>query len=209
MKQAGIRVNPILIGALALAVSGRAATIDTYDFSQSGYQANGAVFNPLVGSFSGQVEANGLIEISDLTSFVGISIDNQRIACWTTYARHRCAGILFLQYPGRRQRSGPGGPAADGEIKVCVGAAAAFGGTIAGVNCGPGGSTGYIFFAGGSFAETNELQQIRLVDSVTTPAPAAAAEPGTLPLFASALILLGAAQCGPTMLRDDGRDQRR
>ncbi len=184
-----------LFGALALATSSRAATIDTYDFSQSGYTAGGAVFNPLVGSFSGQVEPTGLIELSDLTSFLVRSPTITNIPPGGPPMTEIVVPAFFsFNTTGGNSTLDVAASTADGEIKVCAGAAAAFGGTIAGVNCGAGGgSTGYIYFAGGAFA-TNQFAQVTLVSSVT--APAAAPEPGTLPLFtlASALILIGAAR---------------
>jgi hypothetical protein len=46
----------------------RAATIDTYDFTQGGYTFNGSPFltGVLTGSFTGNVESSGFIEIADL-----------------------------------------------------------------------------------------------------------------------------------------------
>ena len=75
----------------------------------------------------------------------------------------------------------------------CVGAPAAFGGTIAGVNCGPGGSNGFqgVAFDGQTFTlgtfTTQELPVITLLSIV--PIPAAVPEPGTAGLLAIGFLL--------------------
>ena len=60
-----------LFGAFFFATFSQATTIDTYNFTQGGY-ANSQLqlaHGPFTGSFSGTVEPNGLIELSDLISF--------------------------------------------------------------------------------------------------------------------------------------------
>ncbi|HEY3936617.1 MAG TPA: hypothetical protein VGL97_04275 [Bryobacteraceae bacterium] len=71
---------------------------------------------------------------------------------------------------------------------ICIGAAAAFGANLTGVNCGPGGNNGYLNGSGLIFT-TQQLPVVTLV-SVATTTP----EPGTLCLFGTAF-LLGATYC--------------
>ena len=167
-----------LFGAFFFAAFSQATTIDTYDFTQGGY-ANSQLqlsHGPFSGSFSGTVEANGLIELSDLISFSLFS--NSTAPSFFSFNTSGGASSLDVAVP----------PGALDET-VCIGATAAFGGTIDGTNCGAGGSIGYNAVDGVTFT-TNQLPQVTLISSVTTPTPAAAPEPGTLTLSALAALLI-------------------
>ncbi|HEY3939606.1 MAG TPA: hypothetical protein VGL97_19390 [Bryobacteraceae bacterium] len=165
-----------LFGAFFFAAFSRATTIDTYSFTQGGYGNSQSVEAPFAGSFSGAVEPNGLIELSDLISFSLFS--NSTTPSFFSFNTNGGASSLDTAVP-------PGSL----DETVCIGATAAFGGTIAGTNCGAGGSLGYNAVDGLTFT-TNQLPDVTLISSVTNPAPAP--EPGTLTLSALAsLIFLG------------------
>jgi hypothetical protein len=55
------------LAVAAIAPGTRAATIDTYDITQDGYTVDG-FSGVLTGSFTGAVEADGLIKLADLFS---------------------------------------------------------------------------------------------------------------------------------------------
>jgi hypothetical protein len=55
------------LAVAAIAPGTRAATIDTYDITQDGYTVDG-FSGVLTGSFTGAVEADGLIKLADLSS---------------------------------------------------------------------------------------------------------------------------------------------
>jgi hypothetical protein len=178
-SRAGFQTPMIgLFGAFFFATFSQATTIVTYDFTQGGYADPQAELShgPFYGSFSGTVEPNGLIELSNLISFSLLS--NSTAPSFFSFNTSGGASSLDVALP----------PGALDET-ICVGATAAFGGTIAGTNCGGGGSIGYNEVDGMTFT-TNQLPQVTLISSVTTPTPAAAPEPGTLTLSAPAVLLI-------------------
>jgi hypothetical protein len=75
--------------------------------------------------------------------------------------------------------------------EVCIGAAAAFGGTINGLYCGPGDNAGYVILPSEHSAVTaytsQDAVQLELMSFVTTTPLPAAATPATWRMLASAL----------------------
>jgi hypothetical protein len=174
-----------ILAALALCSlvpAASATTIDTFSFTQGGYQDRGV----LSGSFSGAVEPDGFIELPDLKSInltftfdagsVTANLFGYGPATFFSYSTTGGAGSLDFV-----SSIGVGSDA-------CVGAVAAFGA----FGCGNG-----VANAAGSVADftTTQLAGVSLTSSVTTtPAPASPSpvpEPASLLLVSTAL--LGAA----------------
>jgi hypothetical protein len=140
----------------------RAATIDTYDFTQGGYTFNGSVFltGVLTGSFTGAVESSGFIEITDLSSI--------EVTFTTTIALEGVIQFFgfgpatFFSFDAAQ---GPGSLDFETGISntksvICVGAVAAFGFGA----CGSGGVNGFVT----PIWTTQALPVVSLVSSVTT-----------------------------------------
>ncbi|MGH9619296.1 MAG: PEP-CTERM sorting domain-containing protein [Bryobacteraceae bacterium] len=144
----------------------KATTIDTYDFIQQNYSP---VVTTIEGTFTGVPNAAGFITLSSLIStnftpaFFSFDING---------------GNSSLDLAANVPTTG------FNNSVYCIGAAAAFGGNINGVNCGPGGSNGYIIVAG--FTEVSKSQPVvTLVNSYTT-----VSEPSSLVLMSVALASL-------------------
>ena len=140
----------------------RAATIDTYDFAQGGYTFNGSPFltGVLTGSFTGNVESSGFIEIADLSSI--------NVTFTTTIALEGLIPFFgfgpatFFSFDAAQ---GPGSLDFETGISntksvICVGAVAAFGFGA----CGSGGVNGFVT----PIWTTQALPVVSLVSSVTT-----------------------------------------
>lgn len=65
-----------LLGGFFFTASSPAATSDSYDSMQGGYSSGQITQAPITGPFSGTLEPDSFIELSDLTSFdlVGVSV---------------------------------------------------------------------------------------------------------------------------------------
>jgi hypothetical protein len=160
----------------------RAATVDTFDFQQSLVASSAPIPATITGSFSGVPDASGYISLSSLDSFTMEGIDiTPRFFSFNVSGGNSSLDLAVL------------GPAENVAFS-CMGAAAAFGGGINGVDCGGGGynGTAQIYTALGppnDFAEldyvTQDLPQVTLVSSINTPNPSA------LPLMATGLAALG------------------
>jgi hypothetical protein len=62
------RLSVLAIFVACIPVRAYADTVDTFNFTQGGYQAGGT----LTGTFAGTVEPSGLIEAKDLTNFFAV-----------------------------------------------------------------------------------------------------------------------------------------
>jgi hypothetical protein len=168
-----------------LATAASAAVIDTFSFSNpSGW--NGPI-NGFSGSFTGSVEANGRIELSDLSAFqiIGVpsggnSLSNLAFFSYDTGGGASSLGFIdVLPLP----------PLADASFTVCSGAPSVL--TL--VPCNPGGlnpvSTSAVILIHGFFvySTTPDLTGVTLVSSVNTNVP----EPSTW-----AMMLVGFAGLG-------------
>jgi hypothetical protein len=175
LSKTGRYLTLAILGAITFAHSSWATTIDSFTFTQGDYSEGQIISASLFGTFAGVVEPDGFIERADLTSF-SVALDNVTPAFFSYDTNGGASSLNFAAV-------------VDG-ADVCVGATAAFGGNINGVNCGTGGSiTGYDSGFGFTFT-TNQFPQITLVSSVTT---SAAPEPATweICVLAALLMLVG------------------
>jgi PEP-CTERM motif len=159
----------------------RAATIDTYDFTQGGYTFNGSPFLTavLTGSFTGNVESSGFIEIADLSSInVTFTITTDLEPVFQVFGFGPATFFSFdtAQGPGSLDFETAIGDV--GGAVSCVGAVAAFGFGA----CGLGGVNGFV----SPIWATQALPVVSLVSSVTI-----VPEPSTW-----AMMLLGFAGLG-------------
>jgi hypothetical protein len=134
MKTQVASLAALLLAAAHIPTAAKAATLETFAFTQTGYPG----IDRLTGSFTGAVEANGSIQQADLTAFTASFVDDfGPLGIHTdTYSLSNLQ--LFSFIPGMDGPnssldifasviSGPPG-------SICVGAAAAFG------LCGQGGN---------------------------------------------------------------------
>jgi hypothetical protein len=151
---------------LAMAPAVSAATIDTYDFTQGGYSTPVAPpfdTGVLAGSFTGSVEADGFIELADVSSMtVKFAVSGTPI--WSIdslpvfFSFDTTGGSSSLDFITN---------VAGVIIPACVGAAAALG---AG-GCGSGGVNGIVgetTILGVVVWTTQDLPVVTLVSSVTS-----------------------------------------
>lgn len=161
-----------LAAACALSVPAAklsAATIDTYSFEQAGYMFSGDP-NPglLLGRFTGTVEPDGMIELSDLSSlhltfFAEFAASDNGTPSFFSFDTNGGASTLDFVL-GVLGGLGPGNSIASGS--VCVGAVAAFGFGP----CGPGGFNGTVgpVESPSGLYGTQDGAIVTLVSSVTT-----------------------------------------
>ncbi len=171
----------------------RAATIDTYDFTQGGYTFNGSPFltGVLTGSFTGNVKSSGFIEIADLSTInVTFTITTDLEPVFQVFGFGPATFFSF----DTAQRAGSldfeTGIGDVGGAVSCVGAVAAFGFGA----CGLGGVNGFV----SPIWATQALPVVSLVSSVTI-----VPEPSTW-----ALLLVGFAGLGYAGYRRAIRRQR-
>ncbi|MBV9908233.1 MAG: hypothetical protein JOY52_11795 [Hyphomicrobiales bacterium] len=154
----------LLLSALSLTAAplARAATIDTYDFTQGGYTFGGSpnLTAVLTGRFTGNVESSGFIEIADLSSinvtftttiaFDGVHpFPSSGPATFFSFDTAQVSGSLDFDI----------GLGNAGSV-ICVGGVAAFGFDA----CGSGGVNGFVTTAW----TTQSVPVVSLVSSVTT-----------------------------------------
>ena len=191
-----MKIKAILAAAViaqaVYASAAHAATIDTYTFSEVGWDYYNFVSDPvpgayLSGAFTGVVEPSGRIKLSDLTSFIAYYGDTALLpvaiplSTLVSFSFDTTGGPSSLNiFAGAGQN-----------INVlCVGADAS---TTTGcefrqVFLNPAGTNGAFFLddVNGPFYTTSGLPTLTLVSSIaTTPLPA------TLPLLATGLGSLG------------------
>ncbi len=170
--------------ALATGACAHASSIDTFDFVQSGYvdKNQDNIVAIISGSFTGIPDATGSISLASLSGF---TIEG---------ASFKPTFFSFNENGGNSSLDVAVAP--NGE-PVCIGAAAAFGGTLTAVNCGPGQFNGYGVFdiPNPTAFGTQSLAAVTLVSSVpiggsgTSGSGATVPEPGTFLLFGSGLLL--------------------
>ena len=177
--------------SLAAVRDTRAATIDTYDFTQGGYTSSiEPLFSGvLTGHFTGAVEASGFIELADLSSIALVFTITFELGDHQTTAFD--GPTTFFSFDVAGGSSSLGLATGDGSVATaCVGAAAAFGFP----GCGSGGVSGSIF--GGLIPfSTQAVPQVTLVSSATGGVP----EPSTW-----VMMLIGVAGLGFAGYRRSG-----
>ena len=169
--------------SLAAVRDTRAATIDTYDFTQGGYVGIMEPFfiGAMTGRFTGAVEANGFIELADLSSLTVSVAFTFELGMHSTVTFD--GPVTFFSFDTAGGSSSLALATADGVgATACVGAAASFGFP----GCGSGGVNGSIFGGAITFA-TQDIPVVTLVSSVTSDVP----EPSTW-----AMMLIGFAGLG-------------
>ncbi len=145
-----------------------ATTIDEFTFTQGGYTSPGLGGTAVLsGTFIGTVEPGGLIEKADLSSLqTGLSFGGLIDATLSLpgfFSFNTNGGSSSLDFAGHFTDF------PNQNTTICLGAAAAFGGSLTGVNCGPGGVNGYDGLAATAAAfSTQELPVVNLISSVTT-----------------------------------------
>ena len=128
--------------SLAAVRDTRAATIDTYDFTQGGYVGIMEPFfiGAMTGRFTGAVEANGFIELADLSSLTVSVAFTFELGMHSTVTFD--GPVTFFSFDTAGGSSSLALATADGVgATACVGAAASFGFP----GCGSGGVNGSIF----------------------------------------------------------------
>ena len=149
-----------------LATAASAAVIDTFSFSnQSGWEAP---INGFSGSFTGSVEASGLIELSDLSAFQIIGF----------FGGSSLSNLAFFEYDTGGGASSLGfintlpAPIGVFSVTVCSGAP-----SVLSLACSNGGSnpvsTRAAIVIGDSVVFTPDLTTVTLVSSVSTSVPEA------------------------------------
>ena len=213
-------VAVIGLGAGSLALSGaRAATVDTFNFSQAGWAYANLVDGTeylgiprptalLTGSFTGTVEPSGLIELGDLTAFSDLFTGGggdieaaQDLATTTLFSYNTEGGASSLDI------AGPSAPEA--ASATCVGAAAPFDGNCNysfQISFAPG-IDGAVFMDGGTLiAVTTDQPIVTLVSSVTTPPTEPVPEPPSSVLFLTGLVVMLGVTRGTRRFRDTAVD---
>ena len=181
-----------LLAILGTSPAARAATIDTFSFTQGDwsdfFQGTGTLApitnGILTGSFTGIVEPGGFIELTDLSSltvaFTSPHLSTEEILASTTlFSYDTNGGASSLDIAGPQ-----------GLPTICVGAAAtlAAGCTLGFHETFPVGTKGDVEF-GGAFLVSPDLPVITLESSVTTN-PAVTPEPQSTVFVSLALVAL-------------------
>jgi hypothetical protein len=120
------RTAALLFAATLMAAASRAATVETFSFTQNGYLRT----DYLHGTFTGAVEPDGLIQLADLSFFTASFTENQGpLSAVDTYSLANLQLFSFMPSTD--------GPNSTLDIfasfttgtpgSICVGAAAAFG----------------------------------------------------------------------------------
>jgi hypothetical protein len=183
------RLITTLMGAALLTGSAslEASTIDTFDFTQNGWDVSGYT-GVLTGSFAGTVEADGFIEAQEVSSFSAqLALSNGEMIFYHYLAPLATGEPPFFSYAVNGGASSLDFIAANGVTpNLCEGAAAP-------LACGSLG-TDFGFVAG--FGGTMDQGTLTLVSSVTsapvTSAPTTAApEPGSVSVAGLGFLLLG------------------
>jgi hypothetical protein len=157
----------LLIAVTFVGKSAHAATVETFHFTQGGYQNHGV----LSGTFTGTVESNGFLSKADLSAIdIQFSADASPTLLFSLSTLFIEPGALFsFDTAGPPFDAGTldifGGASLIGNI--CVGAAAAFG------LCGGSGFHGVV--RGALIAYTNETPVVTRISPVVTAVP----EPST------------------------------
>lgn len=178
----------IIFSALTAVLPAAASTIDTFDFTETGWMAPNGAAGVLTGSFSGTVEASGFIEAQDLSAFSSqLAFNNGFTNTYNSIEPLTPGGSGFFSYDLNGGASSLDFIAGNGITQnLCVGAAAP-------LACGAfATSFGYAI----GIAQTSVQPTLTLVSSITapsaTPAPVSSApEPATEVLAGAGLILIG------------------
>jgi hypothetical protein len=156
-------------GLVGLATGAPAAVIDTFSFSNpSGWNAP---INGFSGSFTGSVEASGLIELSDLSAFQIVvpsqfSVGSNSLSNLTFFDYDTVGGATSLGFVDTLP------PFLGASPTVCSGAP-----SVLSLACNPGGnnsvSTRAVIVFGNGVVFTPDLTTVTLVSSVSTSVPEA------------------------------------
>jgi hypothetical protein len=166
-----------LVLSMSFSLGAKATTLDTFSFSLS--TSLGSLPFVIDGVFTGTPNAAGFLSLSpDLLEFSNLdSVKNVTPAFFSFDINGGSSSLDFAAEDS------------SGDV-FCVGAAAAFGGVINGVNCGAGGVTGYVnfnFSGQHTVLTAQNFPTISLISSHTVP-PTPTPEPSGLVLMAIGLL---------------------
>lgn len=189
-----LRLLCALLGMLAagagIASTARATTIDTFDFSQTGwvFAANRPVPQGLFsGSFTGAVEPGGNINLPDLTAFSAI---------WSTTSGSQSYGLGSLSLFSFTTTGGPSsfGIIANRGVEngVCVGAPVVLSNSCGNVYAPTAFGTFFSNLSDQTGSLTSSQPTLTLVSSITAPppGPVPVPEPDAVLVFSSGLLVL-------------------
>jgi PEP-CTERM motif len=186
------------VGIALLAAPAHAA-VESFSFVSGSYSINGEEGPPYIdggisGTFSGNIESNGLIELGDLVSFEAtihfsdvVSLSGPLdLGDLTQFSYNPTGGASSLAFMGNHSSPDVSGIA-------CMGAFAVLDPACAITSPNPVAMFHYSWTMSGSFFSTDVTAYTRVAPTITLIPPAAAPEPATWALMALGFAGLGLA----------------